>query len=140
MLWTELITVAKGLDYPISLNLSQVPCPTALDTEKHSALPNRKSYIGKLRVLVIHSLPEETYCNAFIYQDFIMKLFKHKENLKELYNEHSCAHHGDSTIDNLLYLLYHICSHLSFALGFDDHIKILVLTKSNIFLKSITFV
>lgn len=92
-----------------------------------------------LIVLVIHSLTEETYCIVFISQYFIIISFKYKDNLKKLYNEHPCSHHVDSTIDNVLYLLYHISNHLSNASDFHDHVKLPVLTKSIILLKSITF-
>lgn len=131
--------MAKRLDDLISLNLSQVAWPTALETEKHTALPKCKSYMAKLYILVIHSFPEEIYYTVFTSQDLIMKFFKHEENLKELYKEHSYTHHVDSTTDNSLHSLYHVSTHLSTALVFEDHIKVSVLTKFNVFLKSITF-
>lgn len=48
-----------------------------------------------------------------------MKNVKHKAKLKEFLNEHSYTCYLDSTIDILLYLLYHefihLCSHLCFS-------------------------
>ena len=43
-----------------------------------------------------------------------MQIFKHTGKLKEFYSEHSYNHHLDSTINILLYLLYHISIHLPF--------------------------
>lgn len=67
------------------------------------------------------------------------KIFQTKKTWKELYDEYPCIHCIDSQIDNLLYLLDPISSHIATELGFDDHVKVLMLTKSNLFLKSITF-
>ena len=66
--------MAKRLDYLINLNPSQVAWPTVLEPEKHSALPQSKGYRAKLCILVTHSFPEETYCTALSFQDFIMTL------------------------------------------------------------------
>lgn len=82
---------------------------------KTVALYKFKSYTSALYVLDILSLPEETYYIVFIYQYFIVKILKHKENLKELYNEHPYTHYIDSAIYVLLYLPYYISSHLSIA-------------------------
>lgn len=100
--------MAKRLDYLINLNLSQVAWPTVLEPEEHSALPQCKGYIAKLCILVTHSIPEETYCTALSFQDFIMTLFEHEEYLKELYNEHSYTHHvlPQLTICYICFLTY----------------------------------
>lgn len=45
----------------------------------------------------------------------------------------SICHHVARATENVLYLLYHTCSHLSIALGFDDYIKVLVLTNPTYF-------
>lgn len=42
-----------------------------------------------------------------------MSIFKYTGNLKEIYREHPYTYHLDSTINILLYLLYHTLIHPS---------------------------
>lgn len=50
--------------------------------------------------------------NIPFLQQFIMRIFKYTAKLKELYRKHPHTHHLDSTMDVLLYLLYHIPARL----------------------------
>lgn len=57
---------------------------------------------------------EKTFTDAYDKQAFsfssifVIKSFKHIEDLKESHNEHSYMHHLDPTNNILFYLLYHI--------------------------------
>ena len=58
-----------------------------------------------LDLYIVFSL-DNLLCLCFL-QYFIVENFKHTEKLRELYSEHPYTHHLGSTINILLYLLYH---------------------------------
>lgn len=47
-----------------------------------------------------------------IFQHFLKKILKHRENLKGLYSKNTYTHDLDSVISLLLSLLYHVSFHL----------------------------